>query len=302
MGSETSPLLLYQSIEKALLFFPGVHFHVFVLKNFFNPPSFSPFVHFHSSSEVIEMEDDPLVAVRGKKDSTLLNGLKSLRDHQIDVFISAGNTGALIAGATLFIPKKEGVKRPALLATLPTQSGHVMILDVGGNIGCKAELLIQFAHLGVDYLRKEIGLKTPRLALLNIGIESKKGTQELKKTYSYLKEQANSLDVIFAGNIEPRAIFDGEVDLVVTDGFSGNIFLKTVEGVSHFFLNKMEEFLSIHQEKAFSTLFQLKKEFNCENYGGAVLCGLDRQVIKCHGNCSVESLFAAISKSVSGSF
>lgn len=299
MGSETSPLLLYQSVEKSLLLFPGVHFHLFVLKDLLHRFTPSPFVHFHSSSQTIEMEDDPLIAVREKKDSTLLNGLKFLRDNAIDVFISAGNTGALIAGATLFIPKKEGIKRPALLATLPTQSGHVMVLDVGGNIGCKAELLIQFAHLGIDYLKEHLGYKTPRLALLNIGIESKKGTHELKKTYSYLKEEQHSLGIVFVGNIEARSIFDGKVDLVVTDGFTGNIFLKTVEGVSHFFLNRTEEFLSIHQEQALFTTSQLKKEFNCENYGGALLCGLDRQVVKCHGNCSVETLCAAISKILS---
>lgn len=213
MGSDRSPTSLYQAIEQAVEQFPHVHFVVFVtqtaldgiLSHYSNQlPNDQKYLKFQVVTDVIEMYEEPLVAIRQKKNSSLSMGLKLLKKKFLDAFISTGNTGAMIAGATLSLPRLPGIKRPALLATLPTQRGAVAIIDVGGNLSYKARDLIQFAQLGAAYQRCCFGIEQPRVGLLNIGVESKKGTSEVRQAYELLQQLSDQSGMKFVGNVEGR--------------------------------------------------------------------------------------------------
>jgi glycerol-3-phosphate acyltransferase PlsX len=305
MGSDCSPLLLFDAVESAASAFPKINLMVFLTQEILDLILLRPFSLFFQRSsrlefkvvpQVITMEEDPLIAIREKKESTLVHGLKLLKRGYLDGFISAGNTGALIAGATLMLPLIEGIKRPALLANLPSLAGDVIMLDVGGNISCKASLLVQFAKLGADYQRKNRHLAIPRVGLLNIGVESKKGTTELRQAYQLLSESAEEMGIEFIGNVEGRDVFEGRVDVIVTDGFAGNIFLKTAEGVSDFMIHRLGDFLREEGKDPLSILDKLKEQFGYESHGGAILCGLDALVMKCHGQTSSHGFFCGIKK------
>ena len=211
--------------------------------------------------ETITMEDDPLKAIRSKKNSSMIVGIQALKEGKIDAFVSTGNTGALVAAST-FILGRMG--NPALLAVLPTKGKPPALIDAGAFPEQKTENLVTDALLGLAY-QKACGNKDPKIALLNIGIEEHKGSHELKKAYTELKKLPE-----FTGNIEGRDAFDGEIDVLVTDGFTGNVFLKTAEGVASMLLDK-----NFYQE----TIAQ-----------GAVVCGVNGIVIKCHGNARPEAL------------
>ena len=213
----------------------------------------------------------------------------------MDGLVSAGNTGALIAGATLSLPLLPGIKRPALLATLPTEQGHVAIVDVGGNVSCKAYHLVQFAQLGAAYQRCCKGIEQPRVGLLNIGVESKKGTSEVRQAYQLLQTQAGFRGMQFVGNIEGREVFHGAVDVIVTDGFTGNILLKASEGASFFILQKVRQALINHfPEKVEAMFHDLHHQFDYEEYSGAIICGVDCVAVKCHGQTSPKGFLNGI--------
>lgn len=266
-------------------------------------------IEFCSVTEVIAMDDDPLPAVRSKKGASLIVGMRMLKKRLIDAFLSNGNTGALIAAAALLLPKLLGMNRPALLALLPTRKNNVAIIDIGGNLYCKAHHLVQFAQIGAIYLRCSEGIATPTVGLLNIGIESKKGTKELRQAYQTLQEmssqavlQGKEPSFHFAGNVEGREVFDGDIDLLVADGFTGNVLLKTAEGVAGFMLDSLKEIRdkSTSQSKLKShidgehAIDELMTKFDTQEYPGAIICGVDGIVIKCHGNASPEAIYNSI--------
>ena len=228
------------------------------------------------------MNEDPLVAIRRKKDASLVVGMGLLAKKQIDAFVTCGNTGALIACARLFLPLLSGVTRPALLVSLPTKTGLVSVLDVGGNISCKAQDFVQFALLGAAYQRTIHGVKHPRVGLLNIGVESKKGTAELRQAYELLQQTDG---IHFVGNVEGRNIFTGVIDVLVTDGFSGNVMLKTAEGVASLILDALN---------AAEDYSALRKQFNYTEYPGAIVCGVEGVAMKVHGNATAETLLVSI--------
>ncbi len=185
------------------------------------------------------MDDDPLIAVRRKKDSSLCQGLQYLKEKKIDAFVSAGNTGALLFAAKTTLKTLKGIDRPALLALLPTKKKEVAVLDVGANLSLKPDHIVQFAQMGIAY-QKSRGIENPIVGLLNIGIEAKKGTPQLQE--AYLKLDAMNRDQpFFAGNIEGKDVFHGNIDVLVTDGFTGNVFLKTAEGIAAFILEQLEQ-------------------------------------------------------------
>lgn len=257
-------------------------------------------ISFREVSDTIAMAEDPLIAVRRKKESSMIVGMRLLKKQHISAFVSCGNTGALIATATLSLKKLPGVSRPALLATLPTEGGPITVLDVGSTVACKARYLVQYAHLGAAYQRAVRGTENPTVGLLNVGVESRKGTTEVRQAYEILKRQQEesavkglSLGMRFVGNVEGRDVFKGGVDVLVTDGFTGNILLKTAEGVASFIFNALEQ-----QEAVASTvvsrLKELKKQFNYAEYPGAIVCGVDGIVIKVHGNGSIKALVSSI--------
>ncbi len=161
----------------------------------------------------------------------MIRGIRNLKERDIDAFVTAGNTGALIAAATIILPMLPEVARPALMALLPTRKGLVTVIDVGGNVSVKAPQLVQFAKMGVAFQRTYRNCPNPTVGLLNIGAESKKGTPEHRQAYDALSEAPN---MTFIGNVEGREVFQGRVDVLATDGFTGNVFLKTSEGVSSF--------------------------------------------------------------------
>lgn len=303
MGSDTPPHVLYEAVLRAAKHFDASHtLIVFATQaaveelTRMHPIPFSSQlarIQFHLVNEVITMGDEPLSAVRHKKNSSLVQGIRLLKKHLIDAFVSAGNTGALIASATLSMPLLPGIKRPALLAILPTEKGSVAVIDVGGNVSCKAHHLIQFAHMGAAYQRCSNQIDVPSVGLLNIGVESKKGTNELRQAYQWLEAHRTGFNMSFFGNIEGREIFQGLVDVVVTDGFTGNVLLKSIEGTSSFILENIAKAygtLEVMQE----ALNHLNKRFHYAEYPGAIVCGVDGVVVKCHGNSSPTALFNGI--------
>lgn len=304
MGSDTPPHILYEAVLRAAQYFDASYTLIvfatqaaieeLTRKHPILPPS-SQLAHiqFHPVKEVITMGDEPLDAIRHKKNSSLVMGLRLLKKHLIDAFVSAGNTGALIASTTLSMPLLPGIKRPALLAILPTEKGSVAVIDVGGNVSCKAHHLIQFAHMGAAYQRCSHGIDVPSVGLLNIGVESKKGTNELRHAYQLLEEHRTGFNMSFYGNIEGREIFQGLVDVVVTDGFTGNVLLKAIEGTSSFILENIAKAYG-NLEAMKLALNDLNKRFHYAEYPGAIVCGVDGVVVKCHGNSSPVAFFNSI--------
>ena len=261
-------------------------------------------LQFEPCEQVIKMEDSPLTAIRRKKESSMLRGMTQLRDQQIDALISAGNTGALIASGTIMLPMLPGVERTALLALLPTRQGYVAVVDVGGNVSVKPHHLLQFAKMGAAYLRSRGVVRSARVGLLNIGEESKKGTPEAQQAFELLgtacQEEAGrngGVAMEFLGNIEGREVFQGKVDVLVTDGFTGNIFLKTSEGVSHFILDYLQDAFAEDPDPRLDNVIKtLQGIVNYDEYPGAIVTGVDRILIKCHGCSSAR----AISKGILG--
>ncbi len=294
MGGDTSPDQLFDAVLQASQTLDSsLTFVVFATPDVIDRISYRkrPNIELYLTHDVVAMSDEPLAAVRHKKGSSLISGIRLLKKRQIAAFVSAGNTGALIAAATLSLSLKPGIKRPALLANLPTEKGFVAVLDVGGNISCKAHHLVQFAQLGATYQRISRGIARPRVGLLNIGVESQKGTKEVRQAYQILQEMGPASGMAFVGNIEAREVMQGNVDVLVTDGFSGNVLLKSIEGASTFILHFLAEHL---RGQTTDWLKELNVQFNTEEQPGAILCGVEGIVVKCHGNASPRAFFHGI--------
>ena len=196
-----------------------------------------------NASETIEMEDQPTVAIRHKKDSSMVVGFKMLKEGEGDVFISAGNSGALLTGATLIVGRIKGIDRPALAGILPAYNSQLLLIDAGSNTNCKPINLLQFAQMSSIYLKNTYGIEAPAIGLLNIGTEETKGNDLVKESYNLLKENSEKLGINFVGNVEGRDAFSGKIDAIVTDGFTGNVFLKTTEGLGKFVKRTLTESL-----------------------------------------------------------
>ena len=309
MGSDTSPQVLFEAVLQAVQEFDASKiFLVFATKEVVDAllslyPQFSrpkSRIEFKVVTEVITMSDAPIRAIRTKKNSSLVIGIRLMRKRKIDALVSAGNTGALIASATISLSRLPGISRPALLALLPTKKGTVAVVDVGGNVSCKAQHLIQFAHLGAAYQRCMLGIDSPSVGLLNIGAESRKGTAEVQQAYQILKDlniqtlaEGLTLRMHFVGNVEGRDVFQGQVDVLVTNGFTGNVLLKSTEGVASFIFDYI---LSDFQTNPAvqTSLKKTQQYFNYAEYPGAILCGVDGVVVKCHGDSSAQAMFSGI--------
>lgn len=313
MGSDSSPHVLFEAVLQAAGQLDATHCllviatHAVVedlarLQSADHLSGKSARIEFQLVSEVISMRDEPLSAIRLKKGSSLVTGIRLLKKHSIDAFVSAGNTGALVAAASLQLRMLPGTNRPALLATLPTQTGSVAVVDVGGNVSCKAHHLVQFAHMGAAYQRCSKGIETPRVGLLNIGVESKKGHAEVRQAWQVLKEQAELVAangmtprMHFVGNIEGREVFNGNVDVLVTDGFTGNVLLKTSEGTASFIFDFMQQTLKNEKSEQLKVAMKdIQRFFSYDEYPGAIICGVDGIVVKCHGNASAKALLSCI--------
>ena len=248
------------------------------------------------ATEQIEMEDTPTVAIKQKKDSSMVVGFRMLKEGEGDVFISAGNSGALLTGATLLVGRIKGIDRPAIAPMLPAYKKSFMLMDAGANTNCKPLNLVQFAQMSTIYLRNTFGIEKPRIGLLNIGTEETKGNELVKETYNILKEQSEELGINFIGNVEGRDCFSGEVDAVITDGFTGNVFLKTTEGLGKLVKRNLTESLkrniwtTLCAIPCLPAIKRFSKTMDYKEYGGALFLGVKKPVVKAHGS-SDEYLF-----------
>jgi len=256
----------------------------------------SPRLKIKNTTETIEMEDQPTVAIKRKKDSSMVVGFKMLKEGEGDVFISAGNSGALLAGATLLVGRIKGIDRPALAGILPAYKSRLLLMDCGANTNCKPLNLLQFAQMSTIYLRNTFGIEKPAIGLLNIGTEETKGNELVRESYQLLKEKSAELDINFVGNVEGRDAFSGKIDAVVTDGFTGNVFLKTTEGIGKLVKRSLVEsfteniFTKISYLIAKRPIKTLSKAMDYKSYGGALFLGVKKPVVKAHGS-SDEKLF-----------
>lgn len=251
-------------------------------------------------SEVIDMCDDAKVVLKGKPDSSMAVGFKLLNDGVGDAFVSAGNTGALTVGATLITKRIKGVKRPAIASMMPGDDNPFLLMDCGANAECKAEYLYQFGVMGDLYMKNIMKVKKPRVALANNGSEETKGTPVIKEAYQLMKNAPYN----FIGNIEGRRIPYGDADVVVADGFTGNLILKTYEGVAKVLMNGLKDAFykntlsKISYLGVRSGIGDMKKKFDYKEYGGAVMLGVKKPVVKSHGSADARTFKNAIKQAV----
>ena len=243
-----------------------------------------------NATETIEMEDTPTLAIKHKKDSSMVVGFKMLKEDEGDVFISAGNSGALLTGATLIVGRIKGIDRPALAGILPAYKSQLLLIDSGSNTNCKPINLLQFAQMASIYLRNTFGIEKPAIGLLNIGTEETKGNELVRESYKLLKEKSEELDINFVGNVEGRDAFSGDIHAIVTDGFTGNVFLKAVEGLGKFVKRSLTESLTknilskIAAIPALPGIKRFTKTMDYKSYGGALFLGVKKPVVKAHGS------------------
>ena len=252
------------------------------------------------AADVIGMEDDPTALLKTKKESSMAVALRALKDGAGDALVSAGSTGALLVGATMIVRRIPGIRRAALAPLLPTAQGNALLIDCGANVECTPEYLLQFATMGAHYMQSVLGVAQPRVGLLNNGAEEHKGMPLQQETYQLLK----TAPVNFIGNIEGRDVPLGAADVIVADGFTGNILLKTMEGVGLFFAGELK---SIFLKNAASKLAALlvrdgirsfKKKIDYNETGGAPLLGIAKPVIKAHGSSKAKTFESAIAQAV----
>ncbi len=248
------------------------------------------------TTEIITNEDSPTKAIKNKKDSSMVAGFNFIKENKGDVFLSAGNTGALMAGSLFILGRIDGVDRPALASYMPTKTGMVLLVDAGANTNCKTVNLLQFGVMGSILMSEVFKIKSPRVALLNIGAEEKKGNETIRNAYSML----SSSNINFIGNIEGRQILEGAADVIVCDGFVGNVLLKFLEGVGAFFFDALKDiysknFISKVSGLAIKKDFKnFKKALDYTEYGGVPLLGVDGKVIKSHGSSNAKAIKSAL--------
>ncbi len=253
------------------------------------------------ASEVIGMDDDPGQGVRRKKDSSLVRAAEAVRDGKAMAMVSAGNTGAAMASALLRMGRLPSVIRPAIAAPIPNlQRGWpTVLLDSGANAECTSAMLVQFAQMGAAFAAKRYGVERPRVALLSIGEEKSKGTPLEKETHAKLAAGAGGQEFDFVGNVEGRDFFDDVADVIVTDGFTGNVALKTMEGTLRFLIGALTEILGRPEvadaaEALYPHLLPLAANFDPDGTGGAMLLGVDGVCVISHGSSSAAAMVSAI--------
>lgn len=249
----------------------------------------------HTES-VIDIHEEPTEVIKSRKDCSMAVGLQALADDKGDAFVSAGSTGALVVGATFIAKRLKGVKRPALAPILPTAQGHLILMDGGANVECRAEMLMQFGIMGSCYMEKVMGIKSPKVGLLNVGAEDTKGREIDKEAYRLL----SNAPVQFYGNLEARDMPKGVCQVAVSDGFTGNIALKLYEGMGSFFAGELKGMLTDGLTGKIAALLIMKKvkafkkKLDYKEVGGAVLMGISKPVIKAHGSSDARAFYNAI--------
>lgn len=240
-----------------------------------------------NAEEVIDPNEPPVMAIRKKKDSSIVKGLEMTRDGVCDAFVSAGSTGAVLVGGQVVVGRIKGVERPPLAPMIPTEKGVSLLIDCGANVDARSSHLVQFAKMGSIYMENVVGIKNPKVAIVNIGVEEEKGNALVKETYPLLKA---SPDINFIGSIEARDIPAGNADVIVCEAFTGNVILKMYEGVAASLIKVIKKGLMSSFTSKIGALLIKKplkatlKGFSLEDYGGAPMLGLNGLVIKTHGS------------------
>ncbi len=299
MGGDNAPEQVVKGAELAAGEFPGLE--ILLVGKETDISSYlskdNPAISILHTDEVIEGEDEPVRAVRRKKNASMVLAAREVAEGRADACISAGNTGALMTAGLFVVGRIKGIDRPALAPTLPTVDGKgFLLLDAGANVDAKPEHLLQFAIMGSIYTEKVRGIANPTVGLMNIGTEEKKGNELSRQTFELLKKA----DVNFIGNIESRDLLTGAADVVVCDGFTGNIALKTIEGTAMAIFSMLKEELTASlKSKAAAAMLRpqfkkLKGKLDYSEYGGAGLFGLKAPVIKAHGSSDATAILNAI--------
>lgn len=300
MGADHSPLKLFQGVLAALHEHPDVIVHLLVtpaeLSLLTLPEAVKDRLVLVPAEEVIGMDEPPLMAVRRKPNASLVLGMKLLGSGEVDAFVTPGNTGAAVAAATLYVGCLPPITRPAIAIVLPHHQGRFLLLDVGANVDCKPEHFLQFALMGAAYAEAVMGIANPRVALLNIGEEAIKGTSVAKEAFALLQ----STPLNFVGNVEGRDLLEGAADVVVTDGFVGNILLKAAEGIGLFIWKEVKALMLTNWRTKLAgwllrpNLKALGKRLDWREYGGAPLLGIKGVCIIAHGASDERALARAI--------
>jgi len=253
-----------------------------------------------NATEVIEICDDPATAIRLKKDSSLNVGMCLLRDGRGDALVSAGSTGAVLSGATLIVKRVRGIRRAALAPFIPNTAGGLILVDCGANVECSPEYLLQFAIMGSFYAEDLLKINTPRVGLLNNGAERSKGSPLQLAAYELLEEAHATGRLNFVGNVEGKEAMTGACDVLVCDGFSGNVFLKAVEGTASLIMSELKSMFMKNAKTKLSALLmkkdiaELKEKLNPDAIGGTALLGISKPVIKAHGSSKAGAFASAI--------
>ena len=253
-----------------------------------------------NASEVINAEDDPAAAIRAKRDSSLTVAFYLLRDGRGDALVSAGSTGAILSGATLIVKRIRGIRRAAMAPYIPNTAGGFILVDCGANVECSPEYLLQFAYMGSFYAEDFLKNENPRVGLLNNGAERTKGTPLQHKTYELLEKAGESGHLNFVGNVEAKDAMTGACDVLVCDGFTGNIFLKAVEGTASLVMSELKGLYMKNLSTKLSALLikkhisGLKNKMNPDSVGGTAMLGISKPVIKAHGSSNSAAVSSAI--------
>ena len=260
-------------------------------------------VEIANADDVVDMHDDPATVVRRRKDSSMVVGLRMLAEGQGDAMISAGSTGALLSAATLVVKRVKGIRRAAFCPEIPTDN-KTLLIDCGANAECTAEFLVQFAFLGSAYAKKVQGKDNPKVGLLNIGTEDTKGTALQKEVYGLLQKAHDQGMINFAGNVESREIMFDAVDVVVADGFSGNILLKSIEGTASYMAKFMKSMFKKNLLTKIAALIckdginSFKKRMDYREVGGTMLLGITKPVVKAHGSSDARAIRSAVKQAM----
>lgn len=296
MGGDNAPDIVLEAVEKAVKDFEDLEVILFGDKN--KCQLNHSRIEVRHCTETISMEDEPVRAIKRKKDSSMVRAAEAVKSGEADGCVSAGNTGALMSAGLFIVGRIKGVERPALVVTLPTISGKGFVfMDVGANADAKAEHLLQYGQLGNIYAQKIRGIDNPSVSLLNIGTENAKGNALTKKAYKLMDEQTGFR---FTGNVEAKGLMDDVSDVIVTDGFTGNMVLKNLEGVAKSIGKMLKSTLLSNFKNKIAALIlrkdldELTSKVDYAEYGGSVLLGLNGIVVKAHGSSSAKAFYSAI--------
>ena len=298
MGGDHAPKEVILGVNRAIKAFPDIKVVLFGKKDAITPfLEMNDRVQIVHTDEVIEATDEPVRAIKRKKQSSMVLMAKAVADGEAEACISAGNTGALMAAGLFIVGRIKGIERPALAPTLPTANGKgFLMLDLGANADAKPEHLLQYAIMGSIYAEKVRGIDKPRIGLLNIGAEKKKGNELTKRAYDLLEET----NLHFIGNVEARDLLECAADVIVTDGFTGNMVLKTMEGTASTIFTMLKTVFTSNLKNKLaaglvkSDLVELRHLMDYTEYGGAGLFGIRSPVIKAHGSSNANAIFNAI--------